>query len=148
MPDAFWLPKQLDYVFSARLKQVSAGEYNHELQVEFFAIGEQIEGDNYILLDRQRSRFTPNLENGRSHTFAGRKVILRSSVIFRERRGQKYGGYLVVVTDKRGMIVDHGASHKWLLDIVNNLRQLPVGRHFDKTGTRVEPPRPEKIGAY
>ena len=137
-----------DYVFSARLKQTSAGQYNHELKVEFFAIGEEIEDDNYILFDRQESRFTPIKENGRSHTFSGAMVPLRESVIFTERRGQKYGGYLVVVTDSRGMIVDYGASHKWLIDILGNLRQLPVGKHFDKTGARVEPPRPKEIGAY
>ncbi len=148
LPGAHWLPRHSDYVFSARLKQTSAGQYNHELKVEFFAIGEEIEADNYILFDRQESRFTPTKENGRSHTFSGKTIPLRESVIFTERRGQKYGGYLVVVTDERGMIVDYGASHKWLMDIVNNLRQLPVGKHFDKTGARVEPPRPKKIGKY
>ena len=148
LPGAHWLPKHIDYVFSTRLKQTSAGIYNHELKVEFFAIGEEIEGDNYILFDRQESRFTPTKENGRSHTFSGKTVPLRENVIFIERRGQKYGGYLVVVTDERGMIVDYGSSHKWLRDIINNLRQLPVGKHFDKTGTRVEPPRPKPIGRY
>jgi len=148
LPGAHWLPRHSDYVFSARLKQTSAGQYNHELKVEFFAIGEEIEADNYILFDRQESRFTPTKENRRSLTFAGRTVPLRENVIFTERRGQKYGGYLVVVTDERGMIVDYGSSHKWLLGILNNLRQLPVGKHFDKTGSRVEPPRPKPIGVY
>ena len=144
LPGAHWLPKQLDYVFSARLKQTSAGEYNHELKVEFFAIGEEIEGDNYILFDRQESHFTPTKENGRSHTFSGKTISLRESVIFIERRGQKYGGYLVVVTDSRGRIIDHGASHKWLFGALENLKELPLGKHFDKTGTRVEPPRPKR----
>jgi len=148
LPGARWLPKQIDYTFSTRLKQTSAGEYNQELEVEFFAIGEEIEGDNYILLDRQVSRFTPTTENGRSHMFSGTTLPLRESVIFTERRGKKYGGYLVVVTDSRGMIVDYGASHKWLIDLLGNLRQLPVGKHFDKTGARVEPPRPKPIGRY
>jgi len=148
LPGAHWLPKQIDYVFSARLKQISAGVYNHELKVEFFAMGKEIESDNYILFDRQESRFTPNKENGRSHTFSGETIPLRENVIFTERRGQKYGGYLVVVTDERGMIVDSGASNKWLIGLLGNLRQLPLGKHFDKTGARVEPPRPKPIGRY
>jgi len=143
-----FLPKQIDHVFSTRLKQVSAGEYNHELKVEFFAIGEEIEGDNYILFDRQESHFTPTKENRRSHTFSGAPVPLRESVLFSERRGQKYGGYLVVVTDERGRIIDQGSSHKWLQDILGNLRTLPVGKHFDKAGNRVCPPRPDPIGIY
>ncbi len=57
-PDGSWLihlkpmkassppPKILDYVFGATLKQTSAGLYNHELKVEFFAIGEEIDDVN------------------------------------------------------------------------------------------------------
>ncbi|MEN8255255.1 MAG: hypothetical protein ABFR33_07275 [Verrucomicrobiota bacterium] len=136
-------PKHIDYVFSAKLKQTSAGEYNHELKVEFFAIGEEIDGDNYILLDQQESRFTPTKENGRSHGFSGNTVPMRESTVYIHRRGQKYGGYLVVVTDERGRIIDHGTSHKWLLDILGELRTLPLGKHFDKTGARVLPPCPK-----
>ena len=140
-----YVPKELDYVFSARLRQISAGVYNHELKVEFFAIGEEIDGDNYILFDRQESRFTPTEENGRSHMFRGDMVPVRETTIFIQRRGQKYGGYLVVVSDERGKIIDYGTSHKWLLGILENLRELPIGRHFDKTGTRVGPPRPDSF---
>ncbi|MEN8256161.1 MAG: hypothetical protein ABFR33_11910 [Verrucomicrobiota bacterium] len=142
------MPKHLDYVFGARLKQVSAGEYNHELKVEFFAIGEEVDGDNHILLDRRESRFTPCKENDRSHEFHGETIPLRKYTMFTQHRGKKYGGYMVVVTDERGMVIDTGTSHKWLPDILGNLRRLPLGKHFDKTGARVEPPRPKPIGVY
>jgi len=145
----FWTATQsgfsradFDYVFTAKLEQTSAGLYNHELKVEFFAIGEEVEGDNYILLDRQKSRFTPTKENGRSHAFHGNAVRLTKYDLW-EARGKKYGGYLVVVTDSRGEIIDYGSSHKWLLGILGNLRQLPIGKHMDKTGVRVFPPSPK-----
>jgi len=141
---AGWTPEHTDYVFSAKLEQRSSGEYNHELIVEFFAIGEEIDGDNYILFDRQETRFTPTKENGRSLTFHGDTIPVRETDIARliYRRGAKYGGYLIVVTDSRGKIVDQGTSHKWLPGILGELRQLPLGKHFDKTGTRVYPPHP------
>ncbi len=141
-------PKVLDYVFSAKLAQTSAGEYNHELKVEFFAIGEETNGDNFIMLDRQESHFTPTKENGRSHSFHGDKVRLLQTVAYFGRgeiRGQKYGGYLIVVTDERGRIIDHGASHKWLIGILDELRTLPFRCHFDKTGIRVPAPRAKTI---
>ena len=98
------LPGVLDYVFTAKIKQDSSGYYPHELHVEFFAIGEEIDGENFILLDKQESTFIPS-EQKRSeyHTFSGRTVRLYDYE-FREdgRRGQRYGGYLVVVTDSRG----------------------------------------------
>ena len=149
-----YLPNYLDYVFGVKLKQVSADAYNHELEVEFFAIGEEIDGDNYILLDHQDSCFTPNEENGRSYEFKGKtvpvyeKTIPEDEGIFGQRRGDKYSGYLVVVTGESGVIVDHRASRKWLIDILGNLRRLPVGSHFDKSGARVSPPRPDPIGVY
>ena len=144
------LPKEVEYVFSARLKQTSAGEYRHELKVEFFAIGEEIDGDNYILFDRQESRFTPSAENERSHTFSGRTVPVRErgEALSMGRRGDKYGGYLVVVTDTRGKVVDIGSSHKWMPGLVDELRRLPIGKHFDKSGGRVAPPRPKAREMY
>ncbi len=138
-----WVPRLYDYIFTARLKQVSAGEYNHELKVEFFAIGKEINGDNFILLDRQESRFTPSKENGRTHEFSGDEVMLevRDWTFFADLyKGEKYGGYLVVVTDERGEIIDQGFSHKWLPALLDTLREFPIGKHFDKTGTRTYPP--------
>ncbi len=133
-------PKVLDYVFSAKLAQTSAGAYSHELTVEFFAIGEEINGDNFIMLDRQESRFTPTRENGQTHTFHGDKVTLLQTVAYYgrgERRGRKYGGFLVVVMDERGRIIDHRSSNKWLTGILEELRTLPLNCHFNKTGVRV-----------
>ncbi|MCF7849389.1 MAG: hypothetical protein K9M45_11110, partial [Kiritimatiellales bacterium] len=135
-------PKIMDYVFSAKLKQTSTSEYNHELNVEFFAMGEEIDGDNYILLDHQKSSFTPTKENKKTHMFSGEKVTLVEFDLTERLRGQKYGGYLVVATDARGKIIEHKTSHDWLFENIGNLRQIPVGKHFDKTCTRVGPPRP------
>jgi len=140
-------PKLLDYVFSASLKQTSAGLYRHGLHVEFFAIGEEIDGDNYILLDRQESHFTPSKENQQSIAFSGENITLIDYRLWdgaTTRRGEKYGGYLVVVTDVRGEIVAHSSPYKWIFEQVENLRQVPVGKHFDKRCIRVFPPRPRR----
>lgn len=135
-------PQILDYTFSVRLKQTSAGLYNHELEVEFFAIGTEIFGDNHILLDRQKSRFTPSRENQQSHQFSGKTVRLTSYELFGDFKGVKYASYLVVVTDARGKIIAHQTPNDWLFENVDKLRQMPVGRYMDKTCTRVFPTRP------
>jgi len=134
--------KVLDYVFSTRLKQTSAGLYNHELKVEFFAIGAENFGDHYILLDRQESRFTPTKENRQTHEFSGESVRLTSYELYGDFKGMKYDGYLVVVTDSRGKIIAHKTPNKWLFENLENLRRLPVGRYMDKTCSRVFPSRP------
>lgn len=142
--DAWELPGAIDYVFTAKLKQTSSGSYSHELQVEFFAIGEEIDGDNYILLSRQKSTFIPSEQQDQTFTFSGSKVRLYDYEFFQDgRRGQKYGGYLVVVTDSRGKIVAHKTPYNWLFENFDKLDGLPVGKHFNKACVRVHPPRPK-----
>ncbi|RKX44958.1 MAG: hypothetical protein DRP64_05545 [Verrucomicrobia bacterium] len=45
--------------FGVRLKQTSTGEYNHELQVELFVIGQERSRGRFIFLDHQKNRLLP-----------------------------------------------------------------------------------------
>ena len=54
------MPRVNDFTFGAKMKQASAGSYNHELTMEFFAIAKELIGDKYILVDRQSSTFIPS----------------------------------------------------------------------------------------
>ena len=132
-----------DYVFGAKLEQTSSGSYNHELRVEFFAVGSENGGDKYVLLDRQESTFIPAKENKRSHSFKGNPVELLDYVTDSQRRGEKYSGFLITVTDERGKIIDYRTSNDWLFENLNNLKQLPVSRYMDKTCSRVHPSSPK-----
>jgi len=138
-------PTILDYVFTAKLRQTSAGSYNHELHVEFFAIGREVMGDKYILLDWQENRFVPNEENKRSHAFSGKTASTCACVVMTDLRGSKYYGYLVVVTDERGKIIQHAASNEWLFENLDNLRKLHVGNYMDRTCTRAYPTPPKSV---
>ncbi|RKX36852.1 MAG: hypothetical protein DRP64_17995, partial [Verrucomicrobia bacterium] len=133
----------LDYVFGAKLKQTSSGSYNHGLRIEFFAIGAETGGDRYILLDRQESTFIPTKENERSHSFRGKSVELLDYVTDSQRRGEKYSGFLITVTDERGIIIAYNASNDWFFENLENLKRLPVGRYMDKTCSRVHPTSPK-----
>ncbi len=132
-------PRIIDYVFTAKLKQTSVGTYNHELKVEFFAVGASINGQDHILLDHQESSFTPTKENQRSHKFSGRSVETIDFTLDGIRQGIRYKDYLVVVTDERGKIIAHAGSGKWLFENLENLRNLPVGAYMDKTCVRTHP---------
>ncbi|VGO14446.1 hypothetical protein PDESU_03008 [Pontiella desulfatans] len=134
-----------DYVFGVKMKQTSARPYPHELQVEYFAIGAERKtyGDKFILLDRGSSSFTPSRANQLSHEFKGKKVEVMEYLYDDDYRGRKYNGYLVTVTDKRGIIIAHSETSKWLFENLENLKKLPVGAYFDKTCTRTHPTRPK-----
>lgn len=143
--EAWELPPTFDYVFTTKLKQMSAGSYGKELHVQVFVIGEEVNGDNYILLDRMESTFTPSQQKDLSYQFSSRKVRLFNYEFYLDggKRGQKYGGFLVIITDSRGKVIAQKTPKKWLNDIVDPLKELALGAHFDKTGARVFPPRPK-----
>ncbi|VGO15339.1 hypothetical protein PDESU_03922 [Pontiella desulfatans] len=132
------------YTFGVKMKQTGAGSYNHPLKVEYFAIGEEEDGDNWVLLERNSATFTPSKENKGNFEFYGEQVKLQIQAIrdSAPMRGTKYGGFIITVTDERGKIIQYKASHEFLYELKDKLKKLPVGKHFDKNGDRVCPPRP------
>jgi hypothetical protein len=135
-----------DYVFGVGIEPSGKADYPHELRIEYFAVAEEVDGDNYILLQHGESSFTPDPENRGAHEFHGEKVRVESSAIRESApmRGAKYGGYLVVITDSRGSIIQHKTSSEWLFEHLDNLRRVPEGKHFNRECVRVGPPRPTR----
>lgn len=139
-------PRVNDWSFGAKVRQTGARSYDHELTVEYFAIGKELIGNAYILLDRRSETFTPTKENNRSMAFSGDKIEFMEYIFDQQRRGKKYVGNLVTVTDKRGKVIQYSASSSWLWDHYDNLKNIPVGRFMDQTCTRIFPtsPRPDR----
>ena len=136
------------FTFGVRLAQRSAGAYNHEVNIEFFAIGAQRRNNNkYILLDHQTSSFIPSDENDRSYEFwSPRRVELEEyAVAGGPTRGKKYDTYLIILTDKNGKVIEAKSEKKWPLENLENLRKLSIGNFMDTTCTRVYPGRPKPL---
>jgi len=133
-----------DYIFGARIRQKGSRVYNHELFIEYFAVAEEVDGDNYKLVDRKSSSFIPSVENKHSHEFYGEIARIQQQAVRQQAplRGTKYGGFLITITDERGVIIDYKASHEWLFENLEHLKKIPVGKHFNKKCERVGPPRP------
>ncbi len=134
------------FTFGARVVQRSAGAYNHEVNIEFFAIGAQRHHNNkYILLDHQIVTFIPTDENKRSFEFWSPRIVdlEEYSIYSYETRGKKYDTYLIILTDKNGEVIEAKSEKKWPLENLENLRKLSVGSFMDTTCTRVYPGRPK-----
>jgi len=129
-----------------KIDQLSNTPYTRTLKVELFSIAAEIDGNNYVLLDRQEGTFSLSKENGKSFIFTGKRAEMRN---YRDwdgnRRGRKFKGYMAVVTDERGVIIAKSMSSDWFFDILEPLRAFPLAKHFDKTGQRVYPPRAKVI---
>jgi len=125
-----------------KIEKTNQRPYSRRLKVELFAIADEIDGDNYVLQDRQEETFVLSKENDYSHELWGKKAYMRDySDAAWVRRGLRHKGHMIVVTDERGEIIARDISNEWMLDIIDFLREFPVGRHFSKAGERVYPPR-------
>lgn len=146
-------PAETHAIFGVQVKQVGSGDYTHELKAELFAIGQQIFARRFMILDRESWTFRLTEANKKEfEKRSKRNVILRDYQLWDyydqqgyARRGEKYFGYIIVVTDERGEIVAHQESHKWLYEHIDNLMQLSVGNYMDETCTRQYPIRPGTI---
>lgn len=133
--------------FGVRVKMTGTGTYNHELKAEIFAIGRQIYADRYMLLYRESVSFRLTKENDRRFEHLGhRSVTLRDFYLGDfAHRGEKYHGYLILVTDKFGHVVAHKESPEWLFDYKENMMKLKPGNYFDNQCVRRPPIRPEPV---
>lgn len=135
--------------FGAKVNLQDKFDYDGELTVELFAIGGELWGDRYIILDRQTSRFVPSKEEKYTHEFYSKRLVRLTNVLDElkgkdyTRRGERYEGFLVSVKDKRGKIIGIDGSKDWLEEHVEKLEMLKIGNYFDKTCTRTFPTRPK-----
>jgi hypothetical protein len=133
--------------FGASVQQKGTGDYSFELSVEFFAIGKEIKGNRYILLDRSSDKFTLTKENKREFEFYSNRVVRLTDMWTNNEtyseRGEQYFGFLVVVKDKRGKVVAMNASNDWLLEHLDNMEERMIGNYMDETCTRTYPTRPK-----
>jgi len=118
-------------------------DYRRPLRLEFYVILDEYDGNNFILHDRIIQDFTLTPQNDRRFEIYSRKdIMLRYEHYAGNVRGEKYKGYMVLVFNERDELIAQNLSHDWLLDIRDKLLDFPVGRHFNKQGERVFPPRP------
>ena len=138
-------PESTYCTFFAKIKQVSSRQmlYDHPLTLEFFALGEEIGADKRVLLDRKVKTFTLSEENNYRFICNGREVQMLDYNINAQRRGTRYGGYLVVIRDVRGEIIAHKGTSKSLYQNLSNLSKIKAGWYFDDECNRCLPTPPQ-----
>ncbi|HEY5621159.1 MAG TPA: hypothetical protein VIR77_01020, partial [Pontiella sp.] len=138
-------PAELRCRYGARIKQVGKRPYPDQLQVEYFALGRERIGDKFIVLDRGNFSFSPSRENNFEVEYIGDRVaVLENYIVDNQPRGEMNAGFLITVTDVQGEIIAMNASHDWLFENLEKLRNLDIGNFFDRTCNRVFPTRPKQ----
>ena len=130
---------------TAVVKQKSTRPYNHDLTLEFFVIGQERAGDKYILLDYKKEAF--QLTQGSKSVFElpSKTIELTKFEMNGQLRGDIYEGYMLVVTDSRGEVIEHKAKNKAWFENIDKLRKLPIGKLFDDNCERAWPTRPKRF---
>jgi len=136
-----------------RIRKISKRPSTTGLKAEIYFIAEEIDGENYILLDRFESGF--HFAAGDMHEFTTKEIEYGDyQAITKQRRGEKYIGYLIAVSDAQSSnLIQVKTDINWLADKVEKLRELYFRgkasrfvRHFDKNIERTEVPRPRYVG--
>ena len=142
------IPRTSYFTFKTTIKKISTKPYDQGLAAEYFAIGQEFSGATHLLLEHRTESFVLSKKNGNKFELSGKPVeIMDYASKNGQRRGDKYEGYLVVVTDSRGEIIAHKASSEKFFENLENLRRVPVGRYFDDECNRVPPSRPKPFPA-
>jgi hypothetical protein len=140
------------YTCQVRLINQSPFPSQVKLTAELFVFGEEVDGDNYVLVHREQSAFVFPKGKKSQHEFAAVDIPFRYYYAgwadkdgAGKHRGVTYLGYLVAVSDSQGNLIATDtdlSSQRWLREdlpkSVEKLREIAVNgrgsvfsRHFD-----------------
>lgn len=88
-----------------KIRKSSSAPYDAPLVAEVFLIGQLEQQDKYIILQRSRSAFSFNAENKNEHVYSTGEISLKQ-LEAGQQVGVEFRGYLAVVKDKAGHIVE------------------------------------------
>jgi len=128
----------VEYTFSPKIKCVDR-KYNHELKVDYWVIGSEIGANRFMLLDKGSDSFVPFEHPDGHYVFSGNSVVLYDWNIYQQRRGERYKGFLITVTDERGVLIANRGSPTWLYKNLGNLEKLELGSFLDNECNQVWP---------
>jgi hypothetical protein len=135
------------YIVTAtvRIRQTSSAEFDGILRAEVYLIGEEVATDHYRLSGKGASQVRFTEENKREYEFevsADFRVYEEYNRL--QTRGAEYAGYMVVVVDPMGNILNTQTDLSWIEgeDEINNLRKFHVDTFFDETIRKRSVPRP------
>lgn len=145
------------YTCTVRVDKKSDLPYTGKLTAELFLIGDEVDGDNFVLEHREEARFVFPEGRHSSFTFKAVDVPFRKYYsawmeVGARYRGVEYKGYVIGISDADGKLVASKtdiSDAKWLTDdmsaTVQGLRKIArVGRgsaysrHFDTGFNKVD----------
>lgn len=121
----------VDMQCSVQIKQTSRLPYEGDLKAELFVIGDSSRNKEYVMLDRTEKTF--NFKDSREVSFKGAMFRMRQyDSSYHLDDGIEYQGFLIVVYDSVGNVVDLKSSRVEFSDNLDKLTEFKVGNRFSK----------------
>lgn len=123
-----------------KIRKSSPSPYEAPLEAELYLIGALENIDGYIILDKQREKFSFTADANNEHTFESQDVSLKQLEAGRQM-GIDYKGYLIVVKDQTGGVLSMKCSKLAFEKNAEAILAGGKGAKFDADFKVVEPRR-------
>lgn len=145
---------ELTHQVTATISKKSQRPFTSRLNIEIFLIAEEVDGDNYILLNRFEDDFLLLDEKDQQYEYKSKPVQTTqfTDIGSDDRKGELFKGYVLIISSMQGDVLQVKSNlPSWMQEpeFLDKMRELSVrgapsvrSRHFDKTGNKVPPPRP------
>jgi len=115
------------------IKKATTRPYSGELSAEMVVVGKEYRTDYFVVLDKASTTFKLTKETGEIHAFKSSRVHLHVyDSSSSGKHGTEYHGFLVVVSDSHGNVIDIKASRDSFKENSDKLLKISVGSKFDK----------------
>ncbi len=112
------------------IKKKNRMPYDGTLTAILLVVGRDDRQSDYILLDRQEATF--DFIKAKSFLLKGNHFRMREYGNYYHDRGTEYVGYLAVVLDKDGNVIDVKSSRKEFAEKCKMMLEIKKGTHFNK----------------
>jgi len=124
---------------------------SNSLRAEVYMVGKEVATDDYRITQKKIFPLNFTEENKYQVQFELETESRRYMEYNYEERGTLYDGYLIVVLDRNGKVIQHKSNLSWLDDReVEQIRSFPVNAFFNDECKRKSPPHPlfssERVG--
>ena len=122
----------------------SRDPFGGTLRGELYLVGKEVATDDYRMLLEKKFPVRFTAENQGACSLDVVTEIRQFVVaITKQSRGATYSGYMAVISDEKGTVLQTATNLGWLEEgALPFLRELPAGSFFNKFGFRVKVPRP------
>lgn|GEM_PF-6713818 len=128
------------------IKKTRPAPYEAPLNGELYLMGSPEHQEVYVVLSRTAATFQFSAENKYAHTFSAKPVNLRQLEASRQT-GVEYKGYLAVVTDRTGAILELKGSKRDFRENAEAIMGSECGTVFDEAFAEVETGKKKKPAA-